>query len=76
MNLDYPELLDTIALERADGRTESHALLLWFLKNYYRIDDVEAADTVCDGPDDKGIDGIYVDTNLERIDVFQCKLVQ
>lgn len=31
---------------------------------------------MCDGRDDKGIDGIYVDENLEVVDVFQCRLVQ
>lgn len=76
MDLDYPGLLDTITADRASGRTESHAFLLWFLKNYYRLDEVDAADAVCDGPDDKGIDGIYVDHNLETVDVFQCRLVQ
>ena len=36
----------------------------------------DAEDAVCDGPDDKGIDGIYVDENLERVDIFQSKLLQ
>jgi hypothetical protein len=76
VNLDYPALLETIRADLAPGRTESHAFLLWFLKNYYRLDEIDAADAVCDGPDDKGIDGIYVDHNLETVDVFQCKLVQ
>ena len=49
---------------------------MWFLKNYYRLDEINAVDAVCDGMDDKGIDGIYVDHNLETVDVFQCKLVQ
>jgi hypothetical protein len=37
---------------------------------------LEAQETVCDGPDDKGIDGIYVDSDLETVFAFQCKLVQ
>lgn len=76
MDLDYPGLLGEISAELAPGRTESHAFLLWFLKNYYRLDDIEAADSVCDGFDDKGIDAVYIDNNLETIDVFQSKLVQ
>lgn len=76
MNLDYPGLLETIKAELAPGRTESHSFLLWFLKNYFRLDEVDAVDAVCDGPDDKGIDAIYVDHNLETIEVFQSKLVQ
>ena len=74
--LTYPEILDTIRLFLVPGRTESHAFLVWFLQHYYRFDETEAQDTVCDGPDDKGVDGIYVDENLETIDVFQCKLVK
>ena len=76
MDLDYPGLLSEISEELASGRTESHAFLLWFLKNYYRLDDIEATDSVCDGFDDKGIDAVYIDNNLETIDVFQAKLVQ
>ncbi len=76
MDLDYPGLLSEITEERAPGRTESHAFLLWFLKNYYRLDDIEAADSVCDGFDDKGIDAVYIDNNLETIDVFQSKLIK
>lgn len=76
MDLDYPSLLKTITGELIPGRTESHAFLLWFLKNYYRLDEIDAADAVCDGRDDKGIDAIYIDHNLETVDVFQCKLVQ
>lgn len=33
-------------------------------------------DSICDGPDDKGVDGIYVDTTLEIIYVFQSRLMQ
>lgn len=76
VNINYPELLETIKAELVPGRTESHAFLLWFLKNYYRLDEIDAVDSVCDGPDDKGIDAIYVDYNLETVDVFQSKLVQ
>lgn len=58
------------------GRLESRAFLAWFLEHFYRLDENEAQDTVCDGPDDKGIDGIYINANLERVDVFQTKLYQ
>ena len=76
LNLEYPAVLDAIKTSLVPGRTESHALLVWFLQHYFRLDDTEAQDTVCDGPDDKGVDGIYVDENLETVFVFQCKLVQ
>jgi hypothetical protein len=75
-DLTYPSILELIRPFLVSGRTESHAFLVWFLQHYYRFDETEAQDAVCDGFDDKGIDGVYVDENLEAIDVFQCKLVQ
>jgi len=47
---------------------------MWFLENYYRLDEFLVQDCVCDGSDDKGIDGIYVDHNNQTIDVLQSKL--
>lgn len=74
LDLSYPAILANFGPHLITGRTESRAFLGWFLENYYRLDEVDAQDAICDGPDDKGIDGIYVDANLERIDVFQTKL--
>lgn len=76
LDLTYPAILNAIKTEVVAGRTESHAFLVWFLQHYFRLDELEAQETVCDGPDDKGVDGIYVDSNFETIFVFQCKLVQ
>ncbi len=77
-NLDfsYPTVLNLLTRHRVKGRTESRAFLAWFLENYYRLEDFDALDCVCDGPDDRGIDGIYVDDNLGNIDIFQSKLLQ
>ena len=61
VDLTYPAILDTVRTCIVPGRTESHALLVWFLQHYFRLDEVEAQDSVCDGPDDKGIDAIYID---------------
>ena len=36
-------------------------------------ENTQAEDCVCDGPDDKGVDGIYVDNQNNRLDVFQAK---
>src|SRR3546814_6958222 len=55
---------------------ESLALRGWLLYNYYRLYVTDAQDAICDGPDDKGVDGIFVDENIERIVVFQTKLRQ
>jgi len=56
-----------------NGREESSAFLIWFLKNFFRLDEQVSIESVCDGQDDKGIDGIYVDDEEEEIIVFQSK---
>lgn len=55
------------------GRSERAVLLAWFLYNFFRLDKEEAIDAVCDQPNDKGIDGIYVDETSEEIWLFQSK---
>ena len=67
LDFSYPAILTLFEKHTGSGRTESQAFLVWFLENYFRLDEVDANDAVCDGPDDKGIDGIYVDNNLETI---------
>ena len=57
-----------------ENRTESTAFLCWFLENVLRLDEVSAADTVCDGPGDRGIDGIYVDHDNSEILFLQSKI--
>ncbi len=58
------------------GGTESRAFLAWFLENYYRLDDCELYDSICDGHGDKGIDGIYVNEQLKQIDFFQTTIAK
>jgi hypothetical protein len=76
LDLSYPNILSLFGPHLKSGQTESRSFLSWFLEHYYRLDEESAQDTVCDGPDDKGIDGVYVNHDLERIDVFQSKLYQ
>jgi hypothetical protein len=76
LDLTYPAVLEHLARHRVIGRTESRAFMAWSLENYYRLEDFAALDCVCDGPGDRGIDGIYVDENLETVDVFQNRLLQ
>ena len=76
LDLTYPAILGIFGKHLMQGRQESRAFLGWFLENFYRLDASAVGDIICDGIDDKGIDGIYVDTNLETIDVFQAKLFQ
>lgn len=76
-DLEYKELKSRIApIEKRTGLGESAAFLVWFLENVYRLDETEARDAVCDRPNDKGIDGVYVDHNNEEIHFFQAKIRQ
>jgi len=76
LNLDYPQVLDLFKEYSDPKRTESASFIIWYLENYYRLDPLEAIDSVCDQRGDKGVDGIYVNNNDETIDIFQCKLSQ
>jgi len=76
INLDYPNLLDLFPEHLDSNRTESASFLIWYLQNYYRLDPLEAIDSVCDKKGDKGIDGIYVNDNDMTITVFQAKISQ
>ncbi len=75
-DLEYSKLLPLIQKHLDKGRTESQAFLNWFLENIYRLDETDADDCICDKINDKGIDGIYVDTTAEEIHVFQTKTAQ
>jgi hypothetical protein len=75
-DLKYVNLTKIIAPLSKKGKTESVTFLNWFLENIYRLDSVSADDCICDSQNDKGIDGIYVDTNNEEIHFFQSKIRQ
>src|SRR5262245_34279058 len=74
--LDYPGILHTIRDFLIPGRTESASFLCWYLADYYRLDEIDAIDAVCDQRGDKGIDGIYINENQSAIDVFQARISQ
>lgn len=76
LDLTYPALLQHFGRHNVHGRTESRAFLGWFLEHYFRLDELHVEDSICDGPDDKGVDGIYVDTTREVVYVFQTKIIQ
>jgi hypothetical protein len=59
--------------EYAKIRVNSSAFLFWYLENFFRLSKQEATDCICDQPNDKGIDGIYVDEEDEIIFLFQSK---
>lgn len=74
--LDYANLRNRLKPYIENGLAESAAFMAWFFENYYRMEDVAARDAICDKPNDKGVDGIYVDDNLGEIHVVQAKLRQ
>jgi hypothetical protein len=76
LNINYPQILDVVYPHLAPNRTESAAFLIWYLENYYRLDALDAVDSVCDKRGDKGVDGIYVNEDENTIEIFQCKISQ
>lgn len=54
-------------------RTDSAAMLAWFLQTVWRIDPDEVESAICDGGGDKGIDALLVDEDLGEITIFQSK---
>ena len=68
------ELISLQAQEfKVGDRTDSAALLAWFLRAVWRLDPTDIDDAVCDGGGDKGIDALVVDDDLHEIVVFQSK---
>lgn len=68
---DLADLLSSIDRYKLPGYTDSKALLYWFLYNVFRLDEIQSRDSICDGPNDKGIDGVWVDEDSEEIFLFQ-----
>jgi AIPR protein len=76
INLEYPALLELFRQHVSPKRSESASFLIWYLENYYRLDTLEAVDSVCDQNGDKGVDGIYINDADNTIDVFQSRISQ
>lgn len=76
-DLKYDNLIKRVLRSyRVEGRTESASFLAWFFENIFRLDDVTAVDAICDGPGDRGIDGIYVDDDGGEVLFVQVKIRQ
>src|ERR1700682_5404219 len=76
LTLDYPALLDVFREYLNPKRSESASFLVWYLENYYRLDPLEAVDSVCDQKGDKGVDGIFVNDSDQTITIFQARISQ
>lgn len=75
MNLNQfiKRMSEEVTLYKNSVRKERAALLVWFLINYYRLDEDTAVYSVCDDDNDKGIDGIFVDDLTQEVYIFQSK---
>jgi hypothetical protein len=76
ITVNYPSLLKLFPEYLNSKRSESASFLIWYLENYYRLDGLEAVDSVCDMRGDKGVDGIFVNDNDKTITVYQSKINQ
>lgn len=75
ITVDYPDLLQLFPRYLdPTKRSESASFLIWYLENYFRLDELEAVDSVCDQRGDKGIDGIYFSEGEGILYVFQSKI--
>ena len=67
--------------EAGDLAKADSVLLLWFLRNVVGVGEIDAYDFVCDGDDDKGIDGLFLEPSpgddvAETLAIFQSKYTQ
>ncbi len=75
----YAAVQEVAAPSASEGLKKPRAiLLLWFLRHVYGIDDLDAYEFICDGDNDQGIDGLYLegaepDESSETLHVFQSK---
>jgi hypothetical protein len=76
IDVTYPNLLKLFPKYIIPKRSESASFLMWYLENYYRLDEAEAVEAVCDNRGDKGVDGIFVNDDDKTITVFQSQISQ
>ena len=75
----YQAITGQATVVEAGGLARERAvLLLWFLRNIVGIDELTAYDHVCDGDNDKGIDGLFLERatgedKQDTIVIYQSK---
>lgn len=78
----YDRVADQARTAEAGGLTSDRAvLLLWYLRNVVGFDSIDAYDFVTDGPNDWGVDGLYLEkdvdgTDTERLVILQSKYTE
>lgn len=71
--VDHQPIQDELQRHLKGTRTESAALLAWFLEAVWRVEPEDIDEAICDGTGDKGIDGLLVNDDLAEITVLQSK---
>jgi hypothetical protein len=61
------------AYEKRNRNTSIPSVVLGEL---LRLEELEVQDSICDGTNDKGIDGIYVNSPAKQVDFFQVTLLK
>lgn len=72
-NAEFDLLEAEFSSHLVGNRTESTAMLAWFLENVWREEPGDVETALCDGSNDKGIDAIVVDHDAREITVLQAK---
>ncbi len=78
----YDAVTEQATLAEAGGLAkERSVLLLWFLRNVVGVGELEAYDHVCDGDNDKGIDGLFLERGAgedspDTLVVYQSKYTE
>ncbi|MEK6327302.1 MAG: AIPR family protein [Actinomycetota bacterium] len=74
MTIDSHALLEAEFESHHEGsRTISAAQLAWFLETVWRLDPDQVDEAICDGPGDRGIDGLVVSEDANQIAVLQSR---
>jgi AIPR protein len=76
LSVKYSDLQHLIGPYAMTQRTESRQFLAWFLNHYYRLEEGDVDDCICDGHDDKTVDGIWVSEQSSQIHIFQSRIVK
>jgi hypothetical protein len=70
---EHQLIQDELQAHLTGNRTESAALLAWFMHTVWRVEPEDIETAICDGKGDKGIDGLLVNDDLGEITIFQSK---
>lgn len=73
MPIHFQTVSQEIASHKTGNRTDSVALLAWFLGTVWRLEPDEIEDAICDGGGDQGIDALAFDVNARDLTIFQSK---